>query len=93
MLSISIRYRGKLSYAMQALSPMLGSNSCQAETALSQVLGHDGASRHTLLGKMLGHNGARAQNHSATALAFANAVALLYTVCSFEKIMEATLSQ
>lgn len=27
------------------------------------------------------------------ALAFANAVALLYTICSFEKIMEATLSQ
>lgn len=64
MLSISIRYEGKLSYAMRALSPMLGSNSCQAETALSQVLGHDGASRHTLLSKMLRHNSTRAQNHS-----------------------------
>lgn len=64
MLSISIRYGGKLSYAMRALNPMLGSNSCQAETALSQVLGHDGASRHTLLSKMLRHNSTRAQNHS-----------------------------
>lgn len=64
MLSISIRYGGKLSYAMRALGPMLGSNSCQAETALSQVLGHDGASRHTLLSKMLRHNSTRAQNHS-----------------------------
>ena len=64
MLSISIRYGGKLSYAMRALGPMLGSNSCQAETALSQVLGHDSASRHTLLSKMLRHNSTRAQNHS-----------------------------
>lgn len=49
---------------MRALGPMLGSNSCQAETALSQVLGHDSASRHTLLSKMLRHNSTRAQNHS-----------------------------
>ncbi len=63
MLSISIRYEGKLSYAMRALSPMLGSNSSQAETALSQMLGHDGTNRHTLLGKVLRHNGARIQNH------------------------------
>lgn len=68
VLSISIRYGGKLSYAMQALSPMLGSNSCQAETALSQVLGHDGASRHTLLGKMLRHNSTRVQSHSDTSI-------------------------
>lgn len=68
MLSISIRYGGKLSYAMRALGPMLGSNSCQAETALSQVFGHDGASRHTLLSKMLRHNSARAQNHSDTGI-------------------------
>ena len=68
MLSISIRYGGKLSYAMRALGPMLGSNSCQAETALSQVFGHDGASRHTLLSKMLRHNSARAQNHSDTSI-------------------------
>ena len=64
MLSISIRYGGKLSYAMRALCPMLGSNSSQTETALSQMLGHDGASRHTLLSKMLRHNSTRAQNHS-----------------------------
>ena len=64
MLSISIRYGGKLSYAMRALGPMLGSNSSQTETALSQMLGHDGASRHTLLSKMLGHNSTRTQDHS-----------------------------
>lgn len=64
MLSISIRYGGKLNYAMRALGPMLGSNSSQTETALSQMLGHDGASRHTLLSKMLRHNSTRAQNHS-----------------------------
>lgn len=64
MLSISIRYGGKLSYAMRALCPMLGSNSSQTETALSQMLGHDDASRHTLLSKMLRHNSTRAQNHS-----------------------------
>lgn len=64
MLSISIRYGGKLSYAMRALGPMLGSNSSQTETALSQMLRHDGASRHTLLSKMLRHNSARTQNHS-----------------------------
>lgn len=68
MLSISIRYGGKLSYAMRALGPMLGSNSRQAETALGQVFGHDGASRHTLLSKMLRHNSARAQNHSDTSI-------------------------
>lgn len=68
MLSISIRYGGKLSYAMRALGPMLGSNSCQAETALSQVLGHGSASRHTLLSKMLRHNSTRAQNHSDTSI-------------------------
>ena len=64
MLSISIRYGGKLNYAMRALGPMLGSNSSQTETALSQMLGHDGASRHTLLSKVLRHNSTRAQNHS-----------------------------
>lgn len=64
MLSISIRYGGKLNYAMRALGPMLGSNSGQTETALSQMLEHDGASRHTLLSKMLRHNSTRAQNHS-----------------------------
>lgn len=64
MLSISIRYGGKLNYAMRALGPMLGSNSSQTETALSQMLGHDGASRHTLLSKMLGHNSTRTQDHS-----------------------------
>ena len=64
MLSISIRYGGKLNYAMRALGPMLGSNSSQTETALSQMLGHDGASRHTLLSKMLRHNSTRTQNHS-----------------------------
>lgn len=68
MLSISIRYRGKLNYAMRALGPMLGSNSSQTETALSQMLGHDGASRHTLLSKMLRHNSARTQNHSDTSI-------------------------
>lgn len=68
MLSISIRYGGKLSYAMRALGPMLGSNSSQTETALSQMLGHDGASRHTLLSKMLRHNSARTQNHSNTSI-------------------------
>lgn len=68
MLSISIRYGGKLNYAMRALSPMLGSNSCQTETALSQVLGHDGAGRHTLLSKMLRHNSTRAQDHSDTSI-------------------------
>lgn len=68
MLSISIRYGGKLSYAMRALGPMLGSNSSQIETALSQMLGHDGASRHTLLSKMLRHNSARTQNHSDTSI-------------------------
>ena len=64
MLSISIRYGGKLNYAMRALGPMLRSNSSQIEAALSQMLGHDGASRHTLLSKMLRHNSTRAQNHS-----------------------------
>lgn len=64
MLSISIRYGGKLSYATRALCPMLGSNSSQTETALSQMLGHDGARRHTLLSKMLRHNSTRTQNHS-----------------------------
>ena len=64
MLSISIRYGGKLNYAMRALGPMLGSNSSQTETALSQMLGHDGASRHTLLSKMLRQNSTRTQNHS-----------------------------
>lgn len=64
MLSISIRYGGKLSYAMRALGPMLGSDSSQTETALSQMLGHDGASRHTLLSEMLRHNSARTQDHS-----------------------------
>ena len=68
MLSISIRYGGKLSYAMRALGPMLGSNSSQTETALSQMLGHDGARRHTLLGKMLRHNSARTQDHSNTSI-------------------------
>ena len=68
MLSISIRYGGKLNYAMRALGPMLGSNSSQIETALSQMLGHDGASRHTLLSKMLRHNSARTQNHSDTSI-------------------------
>lgn len=68
MLSISIRYGGKLNYAMRALGPMLGSNSSQTETALSQMLGHDGASRHTLLSKMLRHNSARTQNHSDTSI-------------------------
>lgn len=68
MLSISIRYGGKLSYAMRALGPMLGSNSSQTETALSQMLGHDGASRHTLLSKMLRHNSTRTQNHSDTSI-------------------------
>ena len=68
MLSISIRYGGKLSYAMRALCPMLGSNSSQTETALSQMLGHDGASRHTLLSKMLGHNSTRTQDHSDTSI-------------------------
>lgn len=68
MLSISIRYGGKLNYAMRALGPMLGSNSSQIETALSQMPGHDGASRHTLLSKMLRHNSARTQNHSDTSI-------------------------
>lgn len=68
MLSISMRYGGKLSYAMRALGPMLGSNSSQTETALSQMLGHDGASRHTLLSKMLRQNSARTQNHSDTSI-------------------------
>lgn len=68
MLSISIRYGGKLSYAMRALGPMLGSNSSQTETALSQMLRHDGASRHTLLSKMLRHNSARTQDHSNTSI-------------------------
>lgn len=68
MLSISIRYGGKLSYATRALCPMLGSNSSQTETALSQMLGHDGASRHTLLSKMLRHNSARTQDHSNTSI-------------------------
>ena len=68
MLSISIRYGGKLNYAMRALGPMLGSNSSQIETALSQMLGHDGARRHTLLSKMLRHNSARTQNHSNTSI-------------------------
>lgn len=68
MLSISIRYGGKLNYTMRALSPMLGSNSSQTETALSQMLGHDGASRHTLLSKMLRHNNARTQDHSNTSI-------------------------
>lgn len=68
MLSISIRYGGKLNYAMRALGPMLGSNSSQIETALSQMLGHDGACRHTLLSKMLRHNSARTQNHSDTSI-------------------------
>lgn len=68
MLSISIRYGGKLNYAMRALGPMLRSNSSQTETALSQMLGHDGASRHTLLSKMLRHNSTRAQNHSNTSI-------------------------
>lgn len=68
MLSISIRYGGKLSYAMRALSPMLGSNSSQTETALSQMLGHDGARRHTLLSKMLRHNSARTLDHSNTSI-------------------------
>ena len=68
MLSISIRYGGKLSYAMRALSPMLGSNSSQTETALSQMLGHDGARRHTLLSKMLRHNSARTQDHGNTGI-------------------------
>lgn len=68
MLSISIRYGGKLSYAMRALGPMLGSNSSQTETALSQMLGHDGACRHTLLSKMLRHNSARTQDHSNTSI-------------------------
>lgn len=68
MLSISIRYGGKLSYAMRALCPILGSNSSQTETALSQMLGHDGARRHTLLSKMLRHNSTRAQNHSDTSI-------------------------
>lgn len=68
MLSISIRYGGKLNYAMRALGPMLGSNSSQTETALSQMLGHDGASRHTLLSKMLRHNSARTQDHSNTSI-------------------------
>lgn len=68
MLSISIHHGSKLSYAMRALSPMLGSNSRQAKTALSQVLGHDGASRRTLLSKMLRHNSTRAQNHSDTSI-------------------------
>lgn len=68
MLSISIRYGGKLSYAMRALCPMLGSNSSQTETALSQMLGHDGARRHTLLSKMLRHNSTRTQNHSDTSI-------------------------
>lgn len=68
MLSISIRYGGKLSYAMRALGPMLGSNSSQTETALSQMLGHDGARRHTLLSKMLRHNSARTQDHSNTSI-------------------------
>lgn len=68
MLSISIRYGGKLNYAMRALGPMLGSNNSQIETALSQMLGHDGASRHTLLSKMLRHNSARTQNHSDTSI-------------------------
>lgn len=53
MLSISIRYGGKLNYTMRALSPMLGSNSSQTETALSQMLGHDGA---------------RTQDHSNTSI-------------------------
>lgn len=68
MLSISIRYGGKLNYTMRALSPMLGSNSSQTETALSQMLGHDGARRHTLLSKMLRHNSARTQDHSNTSI-------------------------
>lgn len=68
MLSISIRYGGKLNYTTRALSPMLGSNSSQTETALSQMLGHDGARRHTLLGKMLRHNSARTQDHSNTSI-------------------------
>lgn len=68
MLSISIRYGGKLNYAMRALGPMLRSNSSQTETALSQMLGHDGASRHTLLSKMLRHNSARTQDHSNTSI-------------------------
>lgn len=68
MLSISIRYGGKLSYAMRALGPMLGSNSSQTETALSQMLRHDGARRHTLLSKMLRHNSTRTQNHSDTSI-------------------------
>ena len=68
MLSISIRYGGKLNYAMRALGPMLRSNSSQTETTLSQMLGHDGASRHTLLSKMLRHNSARTQNHSNTSI-------------------------
>lgn len=68
MLSISIRYGGKLNYAMRALGPMLGSNSSQTETALSQMLGHDGASRHALLSKMLRHNSARTQNHGDTSI-------------------------
>lgn len=68
MLSISIRYGGKLNYAMRALGPMLGSNSSQTETALSQMLEHDGTSRHALLSKMLRHNSARTQNHSDTSI-------------------------
>lgn len=68
MLSISIRYGGKLNYAMRALGPMLRSNSSQTETALSQMLRHDGASRHTLLSKMLRHNSARTQDHSNTGI-------------------------
>lgn len=68
MLSISIRYGGKLNYTMRALGPMLGSNSSQTETALSQMLGHDGACRHTLLSKMLRHNSARTQDHSNTSI-------------------------
>lgn len=68
MLSISIRYGGKLSYATRALCPMLGSNSSQTETAPSQMLGHDGARRHTLLSKMLRHNSTRTQDHSNTSI-------------------------
>lgn len=93
MLSISIRYGGKLNYAMRALGPMLGSNSSQTETALSQMLGHDGASRHTLLSKMLRHNSARTQNHSDTSIGLRQRSCAAVCDMFLGKIMEVTLPQ
>lgn len=93
MLSISIRYGGKLNYTMRALSPMLGSNSSQTETALSQMLGHDGARRHTLLSKMLRHNSARTQDHSNTSIGLHQRSCAAVCDMFLGKIMEVTLSQ